>query len=173
MKQFKTSKDGRTKSSRQIVQRVNAAINKLNEQLPDLAVKLRGQTFTKHDSMSSMKVAYSHDNDVFYIDEDWVLECSISDLAYVFGFLARAASFKPDKKKDLNMLTVAFNLRYEIDFNGHDAYEGGKQQEDHRQFMNLFRNVIVFEDAATMSVNEIYNAFKANKDKFDDVCDWA
>ena len=111
-------------------------------------------------------------SDVIVIDEKWAIAQSAEELAYAYGCVIwfRHYNITPDESNCRLIYSLAANLRYEMNFNGHDAFSKNRGQKenwtlrDHRLFMNEIRNFIAFEDVSTMDVSGIYDSLMTKKD---------
>ncbi len=112
------------------------------------------------------------ESDVIVIDEKWAIVQSAEELAYAYGCVIwfKHYNIKSDEANCHLIYGLAANLRYEMNFNGHDAFSKNRGRKenwtlrDHRQFMNEIRNFIAFEDVSTMDVSGIYDSLMTKKD---------
>lgn len=112
-------------------------------------------------------------HNVIVIDPKWVHKHSVEELAYAYGFVVWAVHYiiEIDEDDDSFINIISANLRYEIDFNGHDAFSKSNAWlsdeysviKHHRQDMNKVRNFIEFENIATMNHREIYDCLMLKK----------
>lgn len=116
--------------------------------------------------------SWSAKRDLFIIDVDWVNKHSSKEFAYAYGFVAWAKYYDIKHEDGSPIIEqLAANLRYSIDFNGHNAFfESEKWYKvnvvsENRNFHNEIRNFIEFENVAPMSWREIYDCLMTKKDE--------
>ena len=115
-------------------------------------------------------VSWNQKRDFIVVFDEWIDKCSPNELAYSLGFAywARHFNIKQTKTRDQVVNQIAANIRYEIDYNGHNAFSKNNHSgvlAQHREYMNQYRNLIKFEDVAKMSFNALYKKLIEKKDE--------